>query len=709
MSLNENIIQRAGAAIDKFKADPVGSASQAVRTAGPPTFKKAGELATKFGKTKIGGQVKGMAPHVQSFAGPLRSGLKMARKKWDDTREDFRSSREFTDGAIALAESKGWTFDTQEDVEAYLDVFTEAYLDEMALGMASIGTLGINRGAQTPGGDTFPGLNTVARDGQRAGPRTDTLSGEDVSAKMDKDADIDNKNKDKKQTRGADSFPALSFARKDGQRIGPKAGTRSAEEHHPVKAESLHATIYNSLAGKRVRDSVNQGRSPFPSEIKQIAESEGFKFGNLHDVDNFMKMALLEKLFPSTGATGHANQMKGDEFPGQSEKAMDIRGTKKAPQDGTTGQNRTGARAAKDSGEAPNRPGYKKDGPKGSTQQFEKPVKVCPVCNQANKTVNVHCGACGCVLPPHPESRDGGVPANAPSTKQGRNHNVATDGGLPKVGSPYGGSPNKHHYLKKAPASMSEDIRDSRIPESPRMIIHDLLESYDREDSYEFLDENDIEESKRRALKVGLKRLMGRDKRVSAKIVKNLIKGDFNKAARSAGSGTGLRRSVEAAQQVRRTASKIDRVLDKGQDMVSGAKMGLGAYKTASKAGLEQTRELNKVLPSKRRLQASKEGNGSNMSEMVDFAPQGVHDDALKTPGLASVNSKAKGLGLNPITADELDRVVGMYQQGETVGKAKLYTGIDVRLAQAIADMVGIGSSHGITRGMSDNVSSASL
>jgi hypothetical protein len=93
----------------------------------------------------------------------------------------------------------------------------------------------------------------------------------------------------------------------------------------------------------------------------------------------------------------------------------------------------------------------------------------------------------------------------------------------------------------------------------------------------------------------------------------------------------------------------------------------------------------------------------------VDFSPQGVHDSSLKMPSINSVNAKAKMLGLNPITEDELNRVVGMYQQGETVGKTKLYTGVDFRLCQSIANMLGIGSSHGVTRGMTDYVAPANL
>lgn len=523
---------------------------------------------------------------ISAYAGTLRSGLKMLRKRYEKKRK-LQQSQEFVDYALNLAESRGWRFDTKLDAEKFLDVFTEAYLDEMAIGMAPIGTIKME--PQTPGGDRYPGLDRIDKDGQRAGPRTGTMSGDDVSAKLDKKADIDQKEKDPKQTRGPDSFPALSYARKDGQRVGPKAATRSAEEHHPVKAESLHTQIYNSLAGKRVRDLVNQGRSPSPVEIKDIAEDEGFKFGSLNEVEQFMTLALVEKLYPSTGPTKHANQMKGDGFPALSDKAMDIRGLKKAPQDSTTGQNKTGARAAKDKGEAPHRPSYKKDGPKGATRQFEQTIrgKVCPVCQQKNKSVNAYCGACGAVLPPRPEDSDGGIPANAPSTKKGRNWNVETDGGTPSVRSPYGGSKSKNYYLKKPPAPMKEDIRESKMPEATRMVIYDLL---------------------------------------------------------------------------------------------------------------EEKKKNKEERPPRRRL-----------SEALDYSPTGVHDQSVKMPSLAAVNAKAKMLGLNPITEDELNRVVGMFQQGETVGKVKLYTGVALRLVQSIANMLGIGASHGMTRGMTDYVAPANL
>jgi len=575
--VNENLIKRAAGAAFHLRKKLNSKLT-------PDKVKKVAKFGSGLGKKITHGAIKLGGSDIAAYAGPMRAGLQMARDRVEKKRK-LAASQEFVDYALNLAESKGWSFDTDQDVAQFLDVFTEAYLDEMAVGMATIGTIKME--PQRPGGDRYPGLEKIATDGQRAGPRTSTMSGDDVSAKLDKKADIDQKNKDPKQTRGPDSFPALSYARKDGSRAGPKAATRSAEEHHPVKAESLHVQIFNSLAGKRVRDLVNQGVSPSPVEIKGIAEGEGFRFGSLNEVEQFMTLALVEKLYPSTGPTHHANQMKGDEFPALSDKAMDIRGLKKAPRDGTTGQNKTGARAAKDSGEAPHRPSYKKDGPKGATRQFEKEMKVCPVCVQKNSTTRAHCGGCGATLPPHPESHDGGVPANMPSTKKGRNWNVATDGGTPNVKSPYGGSKNSHYYLKKPPAPMKEDIRESKMPESSRMVLHDLLEDY--------------------------------------------------KAGRP--------------QRSYRQLVEMD----------------------------------------------------------VDYSPTGVHDKAVRMPSLAAVNAKAKLLGLNPITEDELNRVVGMFQQGETVGKVKLYTGVELRLVQSIANMLGIGASHGMTLGMTDHVASANL
>jgi hypothetical protein len=50
-----------------------------------------------------------------------------------------------------------------------------------------------------------------------------------------------------------------------------------------------------------------------------------------------------------------------------------------------------------------------------------------------------------------------------------------------------------------------------------------------------------------------------------------------------------------------------------------------------------------------------------------------------------------------------------MFQQGQTIYKVKLYTGVALRLVQSIANMMGIGSSHGIDRGMTDYVSSSDL
>jgi len=508
----------------------------------------------------------------------LRPGVEILKQKRQEMQQrgqmkkKLRDSKEFVNKALLLAEKHGWVLETEDDISRYLDTFTDAVLNEVMVGMAPIGSMCAIGGSEAiPSGDSFPGLDVVNADGQRAGPRTSTQSGDAVSADLDKD-DVMNKDFDKKQTKGPDSYPGLSTPRKDGQKAGPKADTRSAEEHHPVTAESLHSAIYNSLAGKRVRSSVNEGRSPSPVEIKEIAESEGFTFGDLNDVDNFMKMALVEKLYTSTGPTGHASQMAGDKIPGAMSVSKEMQ--RLGPKDGTVGQNSTGARDAKAKGTAPSN-NYKDDGPKGSTQQFEKEYKVCPVCSQKNLTTNAHCGACGAVLPPHPEDKDGGIPVKG-TTGGSRNTNVATDGGTPKVRSPYGGSKSKHVYLQAPPKPMKENIAESQIPESSRVVIYDMLRGRP-------LDEN-----------------------------------------------------------------------------------------------------------------------------VVNYAPQGVHDP-LSSPDLGSVNAKAKSLGVNPIEQDELNRVVGMFQQGETVGKTKLYTGVELRLCQAIANMMGIGASHGIDKGMTDNVTSADL
>ncbi len=548
-----------------------------------------------IGAFKAAKLVKKIGAHPISQSADLgKMGIKMIQQHRAEKKANLRASQEFVDDALALAESNGWTFDSEEDISDYLDSFADAVLDEAMIGMATLGTLGavsrgggtvstIKRDAQIPGADRYPGMDKIDIDGQRNGPRTQTQSGEETSASIDKEADVKKKDFDANQTRGSDTYPALSYARPDGQRAGPKADTRSAEEHHPVAAESLHTQIYNSLAGKRVRTNVNEGRNPSPVEIKQIAEDEGFKFGNLQDVDNFMKLALAEKLYPSVGPTKHANQMTGDKIPGAMGVSQDIRGLKGNPKDATLGQNKTGARDPKNKGEAPHN-NYKDDGPKGSTRQFEQNIrgKVCPVCNQKNGTVNVYCGACGAVLPPRPEDTDGGIPVSG-RTGGKRNWNIATDGGLPNVRSPYGGSKNKHYYLKKAPAGMredmAEDITESQMPESSRMVIHDML----RGDTRPYLSEN-----------------------------------------------------------------------------------------------------------------------------IVSYKPQGVHDK-LAMPGLGAVNVKAKSLGLNDITQGELDMVVGLFQQGETTGKVKLYTGVEMRLTQAIANMMGIGASHGYDKGMTDHVTSANL
>ncbi|MHA2063841.1 MAG: hypothetical protein ACXABY_05580 [Candidatus Thorarchaeota archaeon] len=531
-----------------------GAANTAKRTAG-----------------KVGGKlVHALKPgsFIGGNAGTIRAGLRAVNKK----RKELRQSQEFVDDALTLAEQNGWTFDTDEDVTVYIDTLIEAILSEKMIGMAPIGVLGaIKMGPQHPGGDTFPGLSHVNTDGQHAGPTTQTQSAEDVSAAMDKDADIDNKDFDHNQTRGPDHFPALSYARKDGQRAGPKSRTRSAEGHHPVaESQSMHNAIYNSRAAKRVRSNVNEGRNPFPMEIKQIAEEEGFEFGNLEDVENFMKLALCEKLYPVTGPTKHANQMKGDKIPGAMTVNKEMQ--RLGPKDSTTGQNSTGARKPmKGSGEAPHND-YKKDGPTGSTQQFEQSYKkICPVCAQKNGSVSAYCGACGSVLPPRPEDKDGGIPVKG-TTGGKRNWVNDTDGGTPNVKSPYGGKKSKHHYLKTPPKGMKEsfDITGRRIQESSRVVLWDMLHE-------------------------------------------------------------------------------------------------------------------------------------------MDYAPQGVHDPSIREPALGAVNAKARSLGLNDITQTELHNVVGMFQQGQTIYKVKLYTGVALRLVQSIANMMGIGSSHGIDRGMTDYVSSSDL
>jgi len=366
-----------------------------------------------------------------------------------------------------------------------------------------------------------------------------------------------------------------------------------------------------------------------------------------------MRFSLLEKLFPSSGPTKHASQMSGDSIPGAMAVKREMQ--RLGPKDSTTGQNSKGSRAAKDTGTAPHRPGYKKDGPKGATRQFEQSSKkVCPVCQQGNRTTNAHCGACGAVLPPRPEDRDGGIPANAPSTKKHRNWNTGTDGGTPDVSSPYGGKRSKHHYLKKAPAPMQEGILESQMPESSRMVLHDLLEAQ--------------------------KLLPHTSKQRLAGLAIDTAGGAAigNLAARAKGG----KLSDKDKKKLRSRWTK------------RGAKIG-----AATNVLTQTAMELARRKYNKR--------NESLGEAALSYAPQGVHDDALKMPALSTVNSKAKALGLNPITDDELNRVVGMFQQGETVGKTKLYTGVEIRLVQSIADMLGIGSSHGVSRGMSDGVAPA--
>jgi len=419
-------------------------------------------------------------------------------------KETNDTMQEFCELALNLAEEAGLTFDSDEAVEEYLDHVVEA-----VAGMAPVGTMGV-------AGKKYPGAETIAGDGQRIGPKSDTKSA------------------DEKKAKGA------------------------------PKAESMSERIYHSLAAKRVRESIGRGRNPSPNEIKEIAETEGFSFDNWDDVENFMKVALCEKLYPSTGPTNAANQLKGDGFPALSTASKEMQ--KLGPKDGTTGQNAKGARDAKDKGVAPHRE-YKSDAPKGATQQFEKQYKVCPVCSQKNVATGAHCGACGATLPPHPDNKDGGIPVKG-TYGGSKNSNVATDGGTPKVASPYGGAKTKNYYLTKPPAPVKESM-----PESSRVVIYDLLSE-------------------------------------------NIVNYDpENPLAHGAGSG----------------------------------------------------------------------------------------------PNLGSVNSKVGALGIRDMTQDELDRAVGLFQQGETVGKVRLYTGLDLRAAQTIANMMGIGASHGIDRGITDYVAPADL
>jgi len=418
----------------------------------------------------------------------------------------------FCDIALSLAEDLGIELTDEEEVASYLEMVAET-----VAGMAPMGSIGI-------AGKKYPGAETIAKDGQHVGPESDTRSA------------------DEKKAKGA------------------------------PKAESMHSRIYNSLAGKKVRESINMGRNPSPKEVKEIAESEGFKFDNWDDVSNFMKVAIHEKLYPVTGPTGHANQMKGDGFPALSSASKEMQ--RLGPKDTTVGQNSMGARDAKTQGlTAPH--SSQDPGPKGSTRQFEQdPKKLCPVCQQKNNATRAHCGGCGATLPAHPESRDPGTPMPLPSGP-GRNTNVASDGGLPKVSSPYGGSKAKNYYLKAPPAPMKESM-----PESSRMVLHDLLESYKR----------------------------------------------------------------------------------------------------------------------------------GNLSETdVDYKPHDVLSHGGNAPGLSAVNAKMDNLGLNPITQDELDRVVGLLQQGQTVGKVKLYTGVDLKGVQQVANMMGLGASHGIDSGLRDYMGSSDL
>ena len=99
-----------------------------------------------------------------------------------------------------------------------------------------------------------------------------------------------------------------------------------------------------------------------------------------------MKIALHEKLYPSTGPKKHANQMKGDKIPGAMSVSKEMQ--RLGPKDATLGQNKQGARDAKAKGVAPHN-NYKNDGPKGSTQQFEQSyTKIRPVCKQNSSGKN---------------------------------------------------------------------------------------------------------------------------------------------------------------------------------------------------------------------------------------------------------------------------------------------------------------------------------
>ena len=492
--------------------------------------------------------------------GVVAGTTKKAQMKRDDEKRRLVNSREFRDYAFNLAEGAGVVFTDEQAAVRFVSMLADKALDEQMIGMAPLGTIKMQ--SQVRGADKkFPGLKTPSEDGQHAGPTSDTRSADEEAAETDPVDDILQRESDPLQTPGPDSYPGLSYIRQDGQRVGPRARTRSAEGKHPVKAESIRSRIYNSLAGNRVRESVNMGRNPAMKEIMELAESEGFTFDTPTDVENFMKVALHEKLYPSVGPTHHANQMTGDGFPALSDQGMDIRGLKKAPTDGTLGQNKTGARDPKNKGEAPHN-NYKDDGPKGKTQQFEQdPSKICPVCQKGNKATNAYCGACGTVLPPRPEDKDGGVPAKGVSYGGKRNWNVETDGGTPNTRSPYGGSKSKNYYLKPSPPAMKESITES-----------------------------------------------------SRVVISNLLRGPLQEAD-------------------------------------------------------------------------------------LDYSPTGVHDMRLTSPALGSVNAKAQGLGVNPIEQGELDRVVGLFQQGERVKKVSMYTGVDARLVQSVANMMGIGDTHGETLG----------
>lgn len=444
--------------------------------------------------------------------------------KRTEEKRRLTASKEFCDYAFSLAEGVGVVFAHEDAAVRFVDMLAERALDEVCVGMAPIGTLGVQK-QDKESDDDLGALKGGAVD---TGGAIYARRLRNLLAKQSKSA-----------RRGFTTFPS------------PTESNNSDEGNM-----TINESIYHSLAGKRIRECVNMGRSPSAKEIVKTAEDEGFVFDTAVDVDNFMKIALYEKLYPSVGPTNHANQLAGDKIPGAMGLSKEMQ--RLGPKDDTVGQNNKGARADKAKGTAPYS-SYKTDGPKGSTQQFEQDIrKICPVCSKKSANTSAFCGACGAVLPPHPEGKDGGIPVR--NTYGGkRNWNVEADGGTPKVRSPYGGNKSKNYYLKQSPPSMKE-----ALVESTRLVISDLL-------------------------------------------------------------------------------------------------------------SLKET--------------------------AMDYSPTGVHDMRLAAPELGSVNARAQGLGVNPIEQGQLDRVVGLFQQGEHVKKVSMYSGVDVRLSQTIANMLGIGDTHGDTLG----------